>query len=77
MKTETEIPCPDCGGSGSIVDYVETTVCCRRPNEDGSCCGDGAIGYEPEEKQCMYCGATGRVYNHPYKKGTTDLQNEG
>ena len=47
--------CPDCGGTGIIVDYV--AVCCLNPDEDGNCCNCPIP--EPIQAQCCRCEATG------------------
>ena len=47
--------CPDCGGTGIVIDYV--AGCCRNPNEDGSCCNCPIP--EPVKVQCCRCEATG------------------
>jgi len=47
--------CPICNGSGYDIDY--TTACCRRPNEDGSCCNIPIA--EPIQIQCEKCQSTG------------------
>ncbi len=47
--------CPDCGGTGIVIDYV--AGCCRNPNEDGSCCNCPIP--EPVQAQCCRCEATG------------------
>ena len=53
--------CPDCGGTGIIVDYV--AVCCRNPNKDGSCCNSPIP--EPIQIQCCRCEATGYLKTTP------------
>ena len=47
--------CPDCGGTGIVIDYV--AGCCRNPDEDGSCCNCPIP--EPVQAQCCRCEATG------------------
>lgn len=47
--------CPECGGTGVIVDYV--AACCRNPDEDGNCCNCPIA--EPIQEQCCRCEATG------------------
>lgn len=40
----TTIPCDECNGTG----FVASQVCCgRRRVEDGECCGDPDIDYDP------------------------------
>jgi hypothetical protein len=47
--------CPDCGGTGIVIDYI--AECCRNPNEDGSCCNCPIAA--PVQTQCCRCEATG------------------
>lgn len=54
-----KLKCPDCDGEGYIVNGKQTIVCCNCPNEDGSCCGNGIPGYEPDIEQCVRCECTG------------------
>ena len=47
--------CPDCGGSGCVVDYV--AGCCRNPDKYGNCCNCPVP--EPMQVQCERCSASG------------------
>jgi len=55
--------CCNCGGSGMIT--ITRSVCCQKPNRDGSCCGNA----EPDQAydQCEYCteGEVARVITQP------------
>lgn len=59
--TAEDKACPECEGEGIVIVQIETPVCCGRSNEDGSCCGNSVVGYEPEQEQCGNCKATGKT----------------
>jgi hypothetical protein len=63
--------CPDCGGTGFLIDY--TAACCRNPNEDGSCCNSPIA--EPIQSGCSRCGATG--FTSPSKVVPEPMEVEG
>jgi len=62
--------CPDCVGTGTIVDYV--AGCCRNPDEDGNCCNCPIP--EPIQAQCARCSATG--YLQPNINTIQETKNE-
>lgn len=51
--------CKNCDGEGYVVNPEPIPVCCMQPNEDGSCCGNSIVGYEPRQEECPECKATG------------------
>ncbi len=57
--------CPNCDGSGTIVNTIEgyETGCCGNPHGNGECCGD-PIPIEtqtPELQQCQWCYEVGEL----------------
>jgi hypothetical protein len=53
--------CETCEGTGIIIEYEITPICCGNFNEDGGCCNYPIPDEIPEPHPCEECNATGLV----------------